>query len=107
MLVLKSLVASILLSLQSLNRYQTKNTVVTIKRDFHYWNISLPSFTICPMIDRIDKRLFDACYDQNGIIGIEKTEFYEFIESMANATYESFHQIKDYESIEVRMKKRH
>lgn len=35
------------------------------------------------------------------ITGSDKEEFYAFIESMANATYESFHLINASKSIEV------
>lgn len=46
-----------LLSLESWERFQTKSTVVTIEKDHYYWNISMPSLTICPM-NRIDEKLF-------------------------------------------------
>lgn len=93
---------TILLCLKSLDKYKTKNTVISIEKDYYYWNITLPAMTVCPIADRIDQSLFDEFCKQNGITGQEKTEFYEFIESMANATYETFHQIKIYNSIKVK-----
>lgn len=61
----------------------------------------MPSLTMCPAVNRIDRNLLDKYCDVKGIMGQEKVEFHEFIESMANATYETFHQIKDYDSIKV------
>lgn len=94
--------ATIVLSLKSLNRYETKGTVVTIERDHYYWNTSLPSLTICPTVNRIDREYFNDYCQKRGINGEDKVQFYEFLESMANATFETFHQIKNYSSVEVR-----
>ena len=58
-LVVTAFISTIILSLQSLRRYETKSTVVTIERDHYYWNTTLPSLTICPTQDRIDKDKFD------------------------------------------------
>lgn len=93
--------ATVLLSLQSLKRYETKSTVVAIERDHYYWNTSLPSLTVCPIKNRIDVDLFNMYCEEKRIIGSEKKEFHEFIESLANATYSSFQQIKYYDSIDV------
>lgn len=93
--------ATIVLSLKSLNRYETKSTVVTIERDHYFWNTSLPSLTICPTANRIDRAYFDDYCQKRSIDGKDKIEFYEFLESMANATYHTFHQIKNHSSIEV------
>lgn len=76
-------------------------TVVSVERDHYYWNTTLPSITICPIIKRIDGSLFDEYCDRNNISGSDKDEFYAFIESMANATYESLHLINAPKSIEV------
>lgn len=96
-----SFCATVHLSLKSLNRYETKSTVLTIERDHYYWNTSLPSFTICPVKSRIDLDLFDSYCEQKKITGTAKDEFYEFIESLANASYESFDLIKHYDSVDV------
>lgn len=90
------------LSLQSLKRYETKSTVVSIEKDHYYWNTTLPSFTICPVTNRIDKNLFEEYCENHGITGIPKIEFYEFIESLANATYDNFKLIKEYNSVDVK-----
>lgn len=37
----------------------------------------------------------------NHIQGTDKNEFYMFIESLANATYSNFENIKDFPSIDV------
>lgn len=100
-LVVAAFAATIIISLQSLERYETRNTVVAIELDHYYWNTTFPSFTICPVVNRITKELFDKYCKKNGLNGTRKSEFNKFIESMANATYETFDQIKDFESIEV------
>lgn len=86
--------------MESLERYETKSTVVSVERDHYYWNTTLPSVTICPIVERIDKHMFDEYCVRNNISGSDKDEFYLFIESMANATYESFHLINASKSIE-------
>lgn len=78
-------------------------TVVSVERDHYYWNTTLPSFTICPTGKRIDTRLFEEYCARNKIFGSDKDEFNVFIESMANATYESLHLINAPKSIEVYM----
>lgn len=93
--------ATILVSLQSLERYEHKSTVVTIERDHYYWNTTLPSFTICPATTRIDIGLFDEYCEEKGIVGQAKVEFHEFIESLANVTYGTFGSIKEYKSVDV------
>ena len=44
--------------LESWDRYLHKSTVVSIERDFYYWNTSMPSLTICP-IARISRTNYD------------------------------------------------
>ncbi|XP_055301251.1 uncharacterized protein LOC129567903 [Sitodiplosis mosellana] len=100
MLIAVAFFATVHISLNSLNRYETSSTVVTIERDHYYWNTSLPSFTICPVKSRIDEELFDQYCEQNHITGTAKDEFYEFIESLANASYESFDLIQHYNSVD-------
>lgn len=100
-LVVLASYATISISLQSLDRYKTKNTVVSIERDHYYWNTTMPSLTICPTVKRIDKDLLDEYCTKNHIKGRDKMEFSEFIESMANASYDTFDQIKDCNSIKV------
>lgn len=102
-LIISAFCATIVLSLKSLDRYETKSTVVTIERDHYYWNTSLPSLTICPTSNRIDRVYFNEYCQKRGIDGDDKVEFYDFLESMANATYDTFHQIKNHSSVEVRI----
>jgi len=46
-------------SLESWDRYLYKSTVVSIERDYYYWNTSLPSITVCPMT-RLSIERYDA-----------------------------------------------
>lgn len=88
------------IGLESFDRYQSKSTVATIENDHYYWNATLPSLTVCPM-DRICKEKFDDYCEYRGIIGKDKEEFYLFVESMANATYINFENIREFDSIKV------
>lgn len=76
---------TIYLSKNHLNRYQTNNIVLTIERDHYFWNTTLPSLTICPVRNRIDKDLFEEYCNENDINGKTKEDFFVFVESMANA----------------------
>lgn len=101
LLVIVAFYSTVYMSLQSLDRYETKSTVVSIEKDHYYWNTSMPSLTICPVVNRIDRGRFDEYCEGRGISGQDKEEFYEFIETMANATYDSFGLITNHSSIQV------
>lgn len=57
-LIISAIYFTIDFSLESWDRYLHKSTVVSIERDYYYWNTSLPSLTVCPMtrlsLDRFD-----------------------------------------------------
>ncbi|CAD7086027.1 unnamed protein product [Hermetia illucens] len=89
----------IIISLQSLNRYYHKSTVITLEKDFNIWNTTLPSMTICPMTRLDEQKYNDYCSARN-ISGQLKTELFQFLESLANSTYENFEDIKEFKSIE-------
>nr|XP_029715164.1 uncharacterized protein LOC109418499 [Aedes albopictus] len=99
-LIVISLYFCVTLSLQSWERFLTKSTVVAIEKDHYYWNISLPSLTICPM-DRIDRDLFDQFATRSLLNDEEKMEMFEFIESLANSTYINFEDIKGSENVDA------
>lgn len=46
-------------SLENWDRYLHKSTVVSVERDYYYWNTSLPSLTICPM-QRLSAERYEA-----------------------------------------------
>lgn len=58
-LICIALYFSVILSLESWDRYLHKSTVVSIERDHYYWNTSLPALTICPM-ERLNKTKYEA-----------------------------------------------
>ncbi|XP_053691956.1 sodium channel protein Nach [Sabethes cyaneus] len=90
----------ITLSLESWERFQRKSTVVTIEKDHYYWNISMPSLTICPM-HRIDRDLFGEFCSRNNIFDPdEQEEMFDFIESLANSTYMNFRNIKGSQNVD-------
>ncbi|XP_058449237.1 uncharacterized protein LOC131429203 [Malaya genurostris] len=99
-LIIVSLYFCITLSLESLERFQTKSTVVTIEKDHYYWNISMPSLTICPM-NRISRAAFrDFCLRNNLLDPLEQDELFDFVESLANSTYLNFQNIKGSQNID-------
>ncbi|XP_031616801.1 uncharacterized protein LOC116336800 [Contarinia nasturtii] len=91
--------ATIKLSFRFLDRNQTRSTVLTIERDHYFWNITLSSLTICPVRNRIDSDLFEQYCKENDIGG-RRVEFFAFMESLANASYESFDLIQHNNSID-------
>ncbi|XP_021701415.1 pickpocket protein 11 isoform X2 [Aedes aegypti] len=99
-LIVISLYFCVTLSLESWERFLTKSTVVAIEKDHYYWNISLPSLTICPM-ERIDRELFDQFAARSFMLDDEKIEMFEFIESLANSTYMNFENIKGTANVDV------
>lgn len=45
-------------SMESWDRYLHKSTVVSVERDYYYWNTSLPSITTCPM-ERLSRKKYE------------------------------------------------
>ncbi|KAI8123537.1 Sodium channel protein Nach [Lucilia cuprina] len=89
------------IGLQSVDRYYTKSTVVGLERDFHYWNTTMPSVTICPLI-RLDIKLFNEyCRLHNLNSDKERHEFFEFMEKLANSTYINFQNIPNNQTIDL------
>lgn len=62
-IITAAFVICVVLSLQSFNRYKYASTVVTIERDHFYWNITLPSLTVCPLTERLNRSYFDDYAD--------------------------------------------
>lgn len=61
----------------------------------------MPSLTICPNYERISRRLFDIYAKNNKIKDDEKENLYKFLNTMANATYSTFKNIKNFTSLDV------
>lgn len=103
LLIISAFYLCTLVSLQSWDRYQTKSTVITVEKDYYYWNTTLPSLTICPQDERINKSLFfrycDTVYPN--LSDGEREDFYTFLESLANSTYFNFENIKEFPVVEV------
>lgn len=62
-IITAAFVICVVLSLQSFNRYNYSSTVVTIEKDHFYWNITLPSLTVCPLTERLNRSYFDDYAD--------------------------------------------
>ncbi|EDW63297.2 uncharacterized protein Dvir_GJ13850, partial [Drosophila virilis] len=98
-LLIASIYFCIISCLSSVHRFHTKSTHIGLERNSYYWNTSMPSITICPM-RRINETLFDKYCRVNKLRGREKTEFWDFLENLANSTYTNFQNIPEYDSID-------
>lgn len=97
-----ALIFGVWVGLKTWEEYLNKSVVLSIRRDHYSWNTSMPSLTICPNYERINRRLFDIYAKNNNIKDEEKDNFYEFLDSMANATYATFKYIKNFTTIDVK-----
>ncbi|XP_037959281.1 uncharacterized protein LOC119688686 [Teleopsis dalmanni] len=61
-LIIVSIFFTVVLSLQSIDRFNRKSTVISLERDSYNFITSMPGATICP-IKRLDKGLYDAYYN--------------------------------------------
>ncbi|XP_030383987.1 sodium channel protein Nach [Scaptodrosophila lebanonensis] len=96
-LLIASIYFCIVVSLSSVDRYYTKSTHIGLERNYHFWNTTLPSLTLCPM-ERLNQSFLDKFCMANGIEGRDKAEFEDFLENLANSTYTNFHRIPQYQS---------
>ncbi|XP_033236350.1 uncharacterized protein ppk10 isoform X1 [Drosophila pseudoobscura] len=98
-LLVVSIYFCIVVCLSSIDRYYTKSTHIGLERNYHFWNTTIPSLTVCPM-QRINESLFSDYCRKNGIKGQYKEEFWGFIENLANSTYKNFQNIPESEYID-------
>ncbi|KAJ0179061.1 hypothetical protein K1T71_005836 [Dendrolimus kikuchii] len=91
-----SVFGSFYLSQTTWSRYQSSPTVISMDRDMFAWNTTFPCVTICPD-KKLDKGKLEA-YLRNSP-ETNKTELEEFIRAVANATYDNFNDIPDYDKI--------
>ncbi|CAK1598371.1 unnamed protein product [Parnassius mnemosyne] len=77
-------------------RYQYSPTVVSMERDMFAWNTSFPCITICPdkKLDRA--KLIDYLKNSEEP---DKVKLEEFLTTLANATFETFESVPDYNGI--------
>lgn len=97
-----AIIFGIWVGLQTWEQYLNKSVVLSIRRDHYSWNTSMPSLTICPNYERISRRLFNIYAKNNKVKDEEKEDLYQFFESMANATYATFKNIKNFTTTDVR-----
>ncbi|XP_063708633.1 uncharacterized protein LOC134837197 [Culicoides brevitarsis] len=86
--------------LQTWEQYLNKSVVLSIRRDHYSWNTSMPALTICPNYERISRRLFNIYAKNNKIEDEYQDDLYDFLESMANATYATFKNIKNFTKVD-------
>lgn len=79
----------------------TKTTVIGLEKDYVFWNTTIPSVTFCPTEDRLDQDLvLNYCKD-HGIDEIFLDDCKSFMESLANASYRTLKDIKDFKDVDV------
>lgn len=95
-IIIASFGVLVMLSLQSIHRYRFSSTVVTIERDHYYWNITLPSVTICPLSERLNRTLFEdfVRLKYSHLSKEDAEDLFIFLESLANSSYSNFKNIK-------------
>ncbi|KAI9583924.1 hypothetical protein GQX74_010259 [Glossina fuscipes] len=86
LLVTISMYFSITIGLQSVDKYYTKSTVVGLERNYYYWNTTMPSVTICPLV-RLNRKLFDNYTRRENISDSDAKILFNFLETLANTTY--------------------
>ncbi|KAH8410577.1 hypothetical protein KR009_003812, partial [Drosophila setifemur] len=99
MLLLISIYFCIIVCLSSIDRYYTKSTHIGLERNYHFWNTTVPSITVCPM-QRINDTFFADFCRKNGIKGQQKSVFWDFLENLANSTYINFQNIPENDQID-------
>ncbi|XP_017098937.2 sodium channel protein Nach [Drosophila bipectinata] len=99
LLLLVSIYYCIIVCLASIDRYYTKSTHIGLERNYHFWNTSVPSLTVCPM-QRINETFFADFCRKNSIKGAQRNIFWDFIENLANSTYINFQNIPESNEID-------
>ncbi|XP_017025399.1 pickpocket protein 28 [Drosophila kikkawai] len=98
-LLIVSIYFCIIVSLSSIHRYNTKSTHVGLERNYHFWNTTVPSITLCPM-QRLNASFFANYCRVNGIKGPQKAILWDFLENLANSTYINFQNIPESDQID-------
>ncbi|XP_054742330.1 uncharacterized protein LOC129247291 [Anastrepha obliqua] len=99
LLLIVSVGMCIFTGLQAIDKWKTKSTVMGIQRDFYFWRLPVPSFTVCPM-RRLSQELFDKYCHKKKITGQAKEDLQIFLETLANSTYFNFDNITARPSID-------
>uniref|UniRef100_A0A1I8PUC6 Uncharacterized protein n=1 Tax=Stomoxys calcitrans TaxID=35570 RepID=A0A1I8PUC6_STOCA len=92
MLLIISVFFCVQVCMQSVDRYYTKSTVMGLERNFHYFNTTLPSVTICPL-QRLNDELYKEYIRQYNLTDHESKELFNLIEHLANSTYINFRNL--------------
>ncbi|XP_055381915.1 uncharacterized protein LOC129612380 [Condylostylus longicornis] len=85
----------VIIGLGSVDRYKRDNTVISMEKDFYFWNRTSPSITICPLENRLNTDLFEIYIKSQNITDMKyKENLYKFLESLANSSYDNFKDIE-------------
>ncbi|XP_017042709.1 sodium channel protein Nach-like [Drosophila ficusphila] len=93
-LLVVSIYFCIVVCLSSVDRYYTKSTHIGVERNYHFWNTTIPSLTVCPAT-RLNVTYFADYCRQMGIKGSKKDTLWDFLENLANSTYTNFQNIPE------------
>ncbi|XP_045765303.1 sodium channel protein Nach-like [Maniola jurtina] len=92
-----SLYVTVYISWTTWVRYQSSPTVISMDRDMFAWNTTFPCVTICPD-EKIDPEKLEQFLSSSEEVDKEKLK--AFITALANATFENFDTVPEYEGIE-------
>ncbi|CAH2226606.1 jg24370, partial [Pararge aegeria aegeria] len=95
-MVLISVIGTVYFSWTTWIRYQSSPTVVSMERDMFAWNTTFPCLTLCPK-DKIDTIKLNNYLDSSK--EEDKDKLKTFIITLANATYENFDTVPNYDGI--------
>lgn len=101
LLILSCLYFSVDISLDSINKYMSKTTVIGVEKDYMFWNTTIPSVTVCQTEERLNKTLVVNFCKAHGIDDIYLDDCKSFMESLANASYWNLQDIKDFKEVDV------
>ncbi|XP_026315967.1 pickpocket protein 11-like [Hyposmocoma kahamanoa] len=92
-----SVFGSVYLSSSTWTRYQYSPTVISMDRDMFAWNTTFPCVTICPL-NKIDTGKLESYLESTS--QPDKEALSNFIYKLANATYQNFEDVPQYDGID-------
>lgn len=95
-LIASAIYGAAVLSTLTLHRYIENPTVISMERDRFSWNTTFPAATVCPTF-KINQELLEL-YVKNSVEK-NKTQLRLFLTTLAEAGYENFDKVVEYDGI--------
>lgn len=95
-LIASAIYGAVVLSTLTLHRYIENPTVISMERDRFFWNTTFPAATVCPTY-KINNELLEL-YAKNSVEK-NKTQLKQFLTTLAEAGYENFDKVIEYDGI--------